>query len=153
MKKIHCYSEFTSERNLHLIENFRKVIASQSKIAMQKAFSLAADAPAPRFWVSEPRAAYVIGRMLAGCDPTSRMTPEKREMYTEIYARFLRLREHCPQASIYELVLEVVNQPAPRTYMSWQRARSVINEQKRMIREERRRRSARRVESVERGER
>ena len=47
----------------------------------------------PRFWVSEQRAAGVVGKMLAGHDPTADMYEEKREMYREIFRRFMKLRE------------------------------------------------------------
>lgn len=66
MKKKNSVSEFSSERNLRLLEIFRKHLAARSQDAAEKAFGLAASTPAPRFWVSESRAAAVVGRLLAG---------------------------------------------------------------------------------------
>jgi hypothetical protein len=126
MKKKHSTSEFTSERNTVLLNHFRKALVADSQRAVARAFKEAAGTPAPRFWVSEARAAHIIGRMLAGDDPTRKMFEEKRAMYREIFARFMRLRAERPEATIYELVFEVVNQPAPSSYISWQRAKSVI---------------------------
>ncbi|MDE6400138.1 MAG: hypothetical protein K2L68_04675, partial [Muribaculaceae bacterium] len=97
MRKPKSVSEFSSERNLLLLENFRRAIARQSEIALANAFKDAAERPAPRFWVSETRAAVIIGKILAGKDPTSSMTPEKREMYQEILRRFIALRATRPR--------------------------------------------------------
>lgn len=138
MKKKNAVSDFASERNRFLLDNFRKAIAAQSKIAVKKAFRTTADAPAPRFWVSESRAAAVIGRMLAGEDVTAGMLPEKKEMYKELYARFLALRESRPGDSIGSLMFDAVNQPAPKTYMSWHRVQYIINLERRRRRLERR---------------
>lgn len=138
MKKRNSTSEFGKERNRFLLQAFRESIAAQSKIAIKNAFKEATEAPPPRFWVSEARAAAVLGKMLAGEDPTADMNLEKREMYQELYARFLELRELYPEASIAELTFRVVNDEAPRSYISWQRARMIIYEEKRLLKKERR---------------
>ena len=138
MRKKNSVSEFTSERNLHLLESFRKSIARQSEISLANAFHHASEQPAPRFWVSERRAAIVIGRMLAGETPTLSMNKEKRELYEEIYSRFLELRALRPDESIYSIIFEIVNRPAPRTYISDERARSIVYEELRKRRMERR---------------
>lgn len=138
MRKKNSVSEFTSERNLHLLESFRKSIASQSKISLANAFHHASMQPAPRFWVSERRAATVVGGMLAGKTPTISMNKDKREMYEEIFAQFLELRELRPCDSIYSLVFDIVNRPAPRAYISDERVRSIIYQELRRRRLERR---------------
>lgn len=137
MKKKNSVSEFTSERDTLLLSNFRRAIAAQSKISLEKAFRTASECPAPRFWVSETRAAIVIGAILAGKDPLASMTPEKREMYRELFARFLALRELHPDAPVSELAFEAVNQPAPRAYISWPRVRTIIYNMRRRMRRER----------------
>ena len=98
MKKRNSTSEFGKERNLFLLQAFRESIAAQSKIAIKNAFKEATEAPPPRFWVSEARAAAVIA----------------------------------------ELTFRVVNEEAPRSYISWQRARMIIYEEKRLLKKERR---------------
>lgn len=139
MKKKNSVSEFSSERNLRLLEIFRKHLAERSHDAAEKAFGLAATTPAPRFWVSESRAAAVVGRLLAGEDVTSGMYPEKREMYLEIFRRFKELKRQRPDEAIASLVFEVVNSPAPRSYLSEATVKSII------YRESRRRRAERRM--------
>lgn len=138
MKKMNSVSEFTSHRNTHLLEQFRKTIAERSRIEHEKVFRHVSTLPSPRFWVSEQRAAVVIGKMVAGKDPTALMTPEKRRMYLEIYARFIKLRRKYPDESIAALVFEVINSEAPCQFMSWETVRSIIYREQRKARRERR---------------
>lgn len=126
MRKMNSKSEFSSERSELLLNNFRKSIAIQSVISARKAFQDAANAPAPRFWVSEVRAARIIGMMKRGVDVTEWMIPEKREMYREIFRRYMELKMRHPEMSTGDLVFMVVNSEAPRSYLSWERARQLI---------------------------
>lgn len=134
MRKQNAVSDFTKERNLEILNLFRERLANRSEDALDEMFQKVPTMDASRFWVSESRAARIVGQMLAGEDPTINMYEEKKEMYSEIYRRFLRLREKEPHRSIQSLVEEVVNQPAPRHYISWQRARVLIYQQRRQNR-------------------
>lgn len=120
-------SEFSSQRSKLLLENFRKSIAVQSIISAKRAFRDAAEAPAPRFWVGEARAARIISRMKKGDDPTVDMLDEKKEMYREIYRRFLELEKEHPDWPVGDLVFTVINNPAPKSYMAWRTAKQIIN--------------------------
>lgn len=142
MKKINSTAEFEAFRRKFLLENFRRVLASQSQIAIANAFQTTADSPAPRFWVSEARAAAVIGKMLAGEDPTTEMFEAKKEMYREIFRRFAKIRGENPSMSISEIVFEVVNGAAPKSYLSWHRVRSIIYKEQKRLRKERKERSS-----------
>lgn len=46
------------------------------------------------------------------------MRPTKREMFNEIYTRFLIERKKFPSKTIYELVSAIVIQPAPKFYLT-----------------------------------
>lgn len=84
---------------------------------MPEIFELVAESPASRFWVSEERAAIVIAAMEAG-KPLTRMRRNKREMFEEIYRRYLIERKNNPRKSVYDLVTRIVNQPAPKFYLT-----------------------------------
>ena len=127
MRKINSVSEFCKERSEVLLRNFRESIARQSQISVVRAFKDAVEAPAPRFWVSEARATAVIRKMLAGEDPTLTMYEEKARMYREIYDRVKILREIEPESALGDLVFRVVNEEAPASYMSIERAKKIIN--------------------------
>lgn len=117
MKYFGSILDFTKERNDDLMRVFRLKIIEADFIVMPEIFQLVADSPASRFWVSEQRAAIVISRMLSG-KPMPRMRENKREMFEEIYRRFLILREQYPEKSIFELTATIVNQPAPKFYLT-----------------------------------
>ena len=130
MKKKNACLEFADQRSESLIRNFRESIARQSQISAMRAFEDAANAPAPRFWVSESRAARIISMMLKGEDPTEGMYSEKREMYLEIYRRVLKMQAEEPDMPLGDIVFTVVNSRAPRFFMSWLRAKHLINERR-----------------------
>lgn len=131
MRKHNSSPEFSEERSLLLIKNFRESIARQSKISAAKAFNDAVNAPAPRFWVSEVRATRVIRQMLNGdAEILEGMNTEKREMYLEIFKRVSEIRKTNPRLPLGDIVFEVVNSPAPRFYLSPFTAVRIINKQR-----------------------
>ena len=117
MKHLGCILDFTHERNCDLMRAYRKKIKEANTIVMPVIFELVSQSPASRFWVSEERAAIVISAMAAG-KPMPRMRENEREMFEEIFRRFTILREQHPHKSVYELVSLIVNQPAPKFYLT-----------------------------------
>ena len=131
MRKKNSVCEFGDQRSRLLLENFRKSIAVQSQISFMKAFKDAAAAPVPRFWVSEARATRVISMMLKGENPLEGMRSEKKAMYLEIYNRVKKMKEEDPGVPLGDIVFEVVNSEAPRSYIDWQWAQRLILKEKR----------------------
>lgn len=96
---------------------YQEELSKAGYIVMPKIFEQVANSPCSRFWVSEERAAIVISTLLAG-KVVPNMRKNKREMFDEIFRRFLIVREQYPEKSIYALAIMVVNQPAPKFYMT-----------------------------------
>ncbi len=117
MKYFGSILDFTKERNAELMRVYRQTLATSDYIIMPDIFARVANSPCSRFWVSEERAAIVISAMLAG-KPLPNMRKNKREMFDEIFRRFVSLRNIYPEKSIYELSMDIVHQPAPRFYMT-----------------------------------
>lgn len=117
MKYYGSILDFTKERNQELLRVYQEKLSEAGYIIMPKIFEQVANSPCSRFWVSEERAAIVISSLLAG-KSLSNMRENKREMFDEIFRRFLVVREKYPEKSIYALAIMVVNQPAPRFYMT-----------------------------------
>ncbi len=117
MKYFGSILEFTRERNEDLMRVYREKLSEASIIVMPVIFELVAQSPSSRFWVSEERAAIVISAMAAG-KPMPRMRKNKREMFEEIFRRFVVMHEQQPDKSVYELVALIVNQPAPKFYLT-----------------------------------
>lgn len=109
--------DFIRQRNDDIMRAYRQQLRQASYVVMPEIFQKVADSPSCRFWVSEERAAVVVARLLAG-KPLSCVHDNKREMFREIYRRFLLLREQFPRKSDLELVTIVVNQPAPKFYLT-----------------------------------
>lgn len=109
--------EFTRQRNEDIMRAYREQLALADYIVMPEIFRKVAESPAKRFWVSEERAAVEVSRMLVG-KPFSRMRANKREMFKEIFRRYIALRDLHPRKSLPELVSIIVNQPAPRFYLT-----------------------------------
>lgn len=109
--------DFTRQRNEDIMRAYREQLALADYIVMPEIFRKVAESPAKRFWVSEERAAVEVSRMLVG-KPFSRMRANKREMFKEIFRRYIALRDLHPRKSLPELVSIIVNQPAPRFYLT-----------------------------------
>ena len=117
MKYYGSILDFTEERNQELMRVYQEKLSKAGYIVMPKIFEQVANSPCSRFWVSEERAAIVISTLLAG-KVVPNMRRNKREMFDEIFRRFLIVREQYPEKSIYALAIMVVNQPAPKFYMT-----------------------------------
>lgn len=109
--------DFTHQRNQDLMRAYREQLALADYIVMPRIYEKVAASPARRFWVSEERAAVEVSRMLAG-KPFSRMRPNKREMFKEIFRRYVILRDQHPDKSLVELVSVIIHQPAPKFYFT-----------------------------------
>lgn len=117
MKKIGSILEFTNRRNSDILRAVRHQISLADTISMPDIFRLAAESPAERFWVSEERAAAVISIMERKM-PFPKMRYNKREMFLEIYRRYLAARKIHPGKSPVELISQIVNEPAPKFYLT-----------------------------------
>lgn len=117
MKYYGSILDFTKERNQELLRVYQEKLSEAGYIIMPKIFEQVANSPCSRFWVSEERAAIVISSLLAG-KSLPNMRKNKREMFDEIFRRFLIVREKYPEKSIYALAIIVVSQPAPKFYMT-----------------------------------
>lgn len=109
--------EYTEERITALMEEYDRYIASCPYIRMSDVFAHIVNQPCSRFWVSNIRAAVVIARMFKGRKLLG-MRPSKREMFQEIFRRVSLLKELRPSESLFQLVAEVVAQPAPKFYLT-----------------------------------
>lgn len=117
MKYYGSILDFTQERNQELMRVYQEELSKAGYIVIPKIFEQVANSPCSRFWVSEERAAIVISTLLAG-KVIPNMRKNKREMFDEIFRRFLISRGQYPEKSIYALAIMVVNQPAPKFYMT-----------------------------------
>lgn len=117
MKKLGSVTDFGPHRNQELWCAYRRALAASGVISPRELYILTATSPTSRFWVSERRAAEVMGAILRGMS-LNKMSPTRHEMYTEIFTRFKEYRAKHPGASIYEATFAAVNSPAPKFYLT-----------------------------------
>ena len=117
MKSYGSVLAFTRERNAALLKAYRELVDSVSFIRLNEIGEKIVNSPAPRFWVSEERAAAVVSAIMRGKPVLKTMQPTKREMFEEIHRRVLALKKLHPDWNLSQLVFKVVNSPAPKFYM------------------------------------
>ena len=117
MKPHGSHYEYEDQRNDNLMEVYHEIIVKANHVRMPDVYEKVANSPSRRFWVSEERATIVVSSMMRG-DKLKRMRPLKREMYNEIFRRVMALREQNTIMPISQLVAQVVEQPAPKFYLT-----------------------------------
>lgn len=130
MKYFGSIMDFTHERNEDLMRVFHAQLAMARFRTTLELFKMVADSPSTRFWVSGERASIVVSAMLSG-KPLPRMRANKREMFEEIYRRFLVARQIDSKKTVYELVSDIVMQPAPKFYLTPRTVDEIIHRIKR----------------------
>ena len=138
MKHLGSYFDYEQERNEDLMRAYHEDLAACEVICLPEVWERIANMPSARFWVSEERAAVVIGKMMKG-DRLTNMRALKREMFYEIFHQVKILQEAHPQMSLYQCCIKVVNSPAPKFYMTPLSIRETIYKIKREWYEKRKR--------------
>ncbi len=131
--------DFADQRGAELVKAWNKQCMQCERINWRTIAKHVVNTPCSRFWVSEERAAIVIGMMLKGITVVH-STSTKQEMFDEIYRRFLQERSKHPKASITSIIVKVVNSPAPKFYLTPHTAYVYIQAYRKKIFEMRKRR-------------
>lgn len=126
MKHKGATTDFSQERSDDLMRAYDEYIESCDYIRLPELFRTIVDMPSARFWVSEIRAATVVSGIMRGTADLDAMLPLKKEMFLEIYHRVMQLRREHPEKTLYELCAIVVEQPAPKFYLTPGSARIMV---------------------------
>lgn len=118
MKKRGAKVEYSDERISELMRLYREYLSTCKHISLPDVYAKIVEMPSRRFWVSSVRAAVVVSAMMRGEDVLSQMRSTKSEMFREIYKRVVEIREKNPGISILEICENVVQQPAPKIYLT-----------------------------------
>lgn len=125
MKNKGSIAEYSEDRIQDLLKVYFGYIRECDFINAHDVFTHIVDSPAPRFYVSEPRATVVITKLLQGGD-ISKMHKTKQEMYREIYSRYIEEKKKHPTLSVAHVVGIVIEQQAPKFYLAPESARVMI---------------------------
>ena len=99
------------------MKKYHELVCSSEKIVLKDLLSKLVNMPCRRFWVSEERAAIVISQKMKGENPRIGGTM-KAEMFDEIYRRAMIIHETHPWMTPISIAYMVVNQEAPKFYMT-----------------------------------
>ena len=88
--------------------------------------------PTSRFFVTEERAAVVISNLLRG-GTLDNLSPTKKEMYEEISKRVWNILPYRAGIKLQAIVKEVIEQPAPKFYLTPKSATVIIHKIKHKI--------------------
>lgn len=128
--------DFTPQRNEHLLRCYLLAIAQSKYIDIGHISEEIVEMECPRFWVSEERAATVVSAMARGKAVTDNMFPLRREMFEEIYRRVQERKRRGDRRPLCDIVMDVVNSPAPKFYLQPRCAMEIIYRLKREARKE-----------------
>lgn len=128
--------EFAKERDENLLSVYRDLLSEASyPISHPSILQKLVDHPSKRFWVSSERATIVISDMMKGKD-ISGMNQTRIDMFTEILSRVINYQQtHADQRSLFLIVEDIVNQEAPRFYLTTGSAKIIIHKIKKQKRE------------------
>lgn len=142
MKDYGCTFEYEKERNADLMRAYRVCLAGfKGFINIETLFASLVEMPSRRFWVSDQRATIVVSNMMKGMS-LSKMKPMKQEMFREIYRRVMEMKKEFPERTVFQLTSRVVEQPAPKFYLTPESARVICYKIKRGWYEKRKRAKA-----------
>ena len=126
MKKKGTISQLKHERDDDLMRAYLKELSGRPHILLPDVLRAVVSSQSKRFWVTSERASIVVYNMMKG-DKLENMRPLKRKMFREIYRRVMKLKKNYPQLSISILTEQVVAEPAPEFYITWQSAKTILS--------------------------
>lgn len=108
--------DFAIERLNALMTVYDQFIAQTPVIRMSEVYTFIAQAPAPRFFVSEQRALAVLTALRKSPSALSNMNPLKIKMYQELNRRYIN--DTTPGRSAADRLFFAINSPAPSFYLT-----------------------------------
>lgn len=132
--------EYAQERMNEIMRAYNEYVCSCKHINIPYICKKIAEMPASRFWVSEIWASKIILAMMQNKHPYYNMRPLKKEMFLEIHKRVIEIKRQNPQFSIKKCCTIVVEQPAPKHYLSPTSIQVMICKEKKRLFQERKKR-------------
>lgn len=139
MKKRGSLMEYSEERIQSIMRVYDDYVSSCNYINITYICKQISTMPSPRFWVSSVWASKMMYAMFKGSQ-FKNMLPSKREMFQEIFRRVKALRKTHPDWTIKKCCKVVVEEPAPKYYLTEKSIMVMICKEKKRRFEERKKR-------------
>ena len=134
MRTKNSYSLHSRERDEALYAAYIELISRCSFVHVPTIMEALVNIPCSRFWVSEDRASIVIKSIING-STLSDMIHCRREMYFELYERYKKHRSLYPDKPHKQIISEIIEQPAPKFYLTPSSANVIISRYKKRKKE------------------
>lgn len=131
MRKLGSVSQIAPARNQEMTQTLRAIAGSSESLSSEEIFIRLVNSPSSRFWVSEERAAEILGRMFRG-DPLKGMRPHRREMFQALFRIASEYLADNPGASYTDAAFHAVHTPAPKFFITPGSARTIFSHMRRM---------------------
>ena len=113
-------TDVITQRNDDLMHEYHKIINESEYILLDDIVCQLANMPAPRFYVSEERAAFVLSAMHHG-KKLKGMQKNKKQMFQELYRRAKKIIKNMKTVDWtdwIEIAHTIIVQPAPKFYIT-----------------------------------
>lgn len=119
--------DYADQRDAFLQSVYRRLIAKCDVIRVPEIMAKVVKEPAPRYWISEQRAAEIIIEYIKGITPPLPHRPVHKRLYDSLYERYLQERKYRPDDTIAIIMFDVVNSPAPESFITPQSASVLLS--------------------------
>lgn len=130
-KKKGSICDYKEERDAFLFKTYKRLIREVDSIHMfcrtrngnhstlipTRLPEEIAKTPAPRYWISENRASFVVSAMEKGIEMPN-IIPCRKRLYEHLYKLYKEEKNKHPQRSTYSIMSEIVYSPAPESFVS-----------------------------------
>lgn len=137
MKHKGSISTFSDQLNRDLMAAFRNAKSILGCAPIMQILEYTVNSPAPRFYVSEQRVTDVLYALRNNSLALDSMKPQTREMFMEIISRIRSLQRRYKKKSLPEIIQTVIQQRAPKFYLTVQSAQVKICKIRKLIRQQR----------------
>lgn len=114
------------QRDYALFSAYRKALESKDFRSQKEAVEWTRRHGAPKFFVSPAVCAIFMSRIQKGT-PLDGINILARKKFKELYRRFRKIADECPDMPILSICERIVDEPAPEFYISNDLCRRIIN--------------------------
>lgn len=128
-------TELKKTRDKALYHEFRKGLSEGKFATMGEAAEYVCKQPAPQFFIEPKKASVLVGRIMADVSLINLNSCSRRRAW-ELYRRYVRYMDEHPGCKLArERVMEIlVEEPAPEFYIEAQRAKKILNKERKQAR-------------------
>ena len=126
----------TGDRNKDLYETFRKLLDTKDVIILNDILTLTVNSPAKRFYVSADRVYGVLVRWASTGVVTRLITPERQEMFEDLYKIVAELRKEQPTIPLLHIIERAIEYPAPKFYIKPDSAKIILCKYKQFLKKQ-----------------